>query len=96
MFLDPDVLLPPNAIPQLLNEFKSKEDYGFLGIPYEPDAGHVMLGATVWKTKDFQEVGPWDGRTGGCDCNWCMLEVKKKKLKVGHHSSLMAYHYKYF
>lgn len=94
--LDPDVLLSPNAIPQLLDDFLKEPDCGFMGIKYEPDAGHVMLGATIWRTKVFREVGTWDGKEGGCDCNFCANEMKRKNLKVLQHKELMAYHYKHF
>lgn len=94
-FLDPDILLSPNSIPQLLEDFQKESNCGFMGIRYEPDTQHVMLGATVWRTAVFKEIGEWDGK-GGCDCNFCQREVEKKGLSVKQHPHLMAYHYKHF
>jgi cellulose synthase/poly-beta-1,6-N-acetylglucosamine synthase-like glycosyltransferase len=94
-FLDPDVLLTPNSIPQALEDFKKETDCGFMTIRYEPDAGHVMLGATIFKTEVFRKIKDWDGQNG-CDCNHCAREVEKMGLKAKQHPTLMAYHYKYF
>ena len=95
-FLDPDVLIPPNAIPMMIEEFEKHPDAGFMGIQYEPDAKHVMFGSTIWKTEVFNKIGEWDGVAGGCDCNFAKIEVEKMGLKSTHHPTLLAYHYKYF
>jgi GT2 family glycosyltransferase len=94
-FLDPDVILPPNAIPEMIEHFQNTPEAGFIGIQYEPDAGHVMLGATLWRTEVFNKLGTWDGKDG-CDCNFAKREVEKLGLKVSQHPKLLAYHYKHF
>ena len=48
-FLDSDVILPPNALPELLAGLKASNAM-FMGIMYEPTSSHqhVMFGATLW------------------------------------------------
>jgi glycosyltransferase involved in cell wall biosynthesis len=96
--LDPDVLLPPYAIVQAIDEFKKRENTAYITIRYEPDEAHHMLGATLWETKTFQEVPTYSQREmkGNCDCNFCKAQVEKKGLIPYYHPTLMAAHCKHF
>lgn len=99
-FLDSDVLLPPEAIPQLLKDFKKIKNCGEMGIRYEPDSAHkhVMMGATLWRTQDFlkiPEFKDWDCKKT-CDCNFCVKEVEKMGKIAMYHPDLMARHLKHF
>ena len=92
-FLDADVMLPPNCLATLLKDFKKQKNCAYMGVRYEPDAGHVMFGATIWKRDTFLKLGEWDG-THGCDCNFAKLEMEKLGLTAEHHPDLMGYHFK--
>lgn len=99
-FLDTDVILPPFSIPRMLEAFKEEENIGELGMRYEPDSAHqhVMLGATLWRTKTFLDLPEFtkEHLSMGCDCNFAVKEVEKMGMKSLHYPHLQAYHCKHF
>ena len=96
-FLDPDVILPPNSLNFLMEEFKKTNDM-YMGIRYQPSTthDHVGLGATLWKTADFLSVpDEYDARKG-CDCLYTYEFAKKAGRSPEYHSWLQGYHCKVF
>jgi glycosyltransferase involved in cell wall biosynthesis len=97
-FLDSDVILPPNAILTLLEDFKKEDNCAFMGIRYEPDthSDHVMFGATMWKREDFLKSPQQFDVSKGCDCKHACDWSKQIDKQSKYHPWLMGYHCKYF
>lgn len=109
-FLDPDVALLPLTLPRLKRELIKNPKAAYIGIKYEPDTQdhndelkhkHIMLGATLWRTKDFlalppiynENIGPYVEGIRGCDCNFAYWQTLKRK-KIALHSKIEAEHLK--
>jgi glycosyltransferase involved in cell wall biosynthesis len=92
-FLDSDVILPPNAVLDLLESFKKRNDLGMLSIRYEPNADHVQMGATLWKTEIAKKI-KWI-IDENCECKNAIKSLLELGLKAEYHNTLQARHLRY-
>jgi len=89
-FLDSDVLIEPNCLKILFDEFINDKEVGLLGMRYEPKADHVQMGATLMKSSTAKKIKwRWDK---DCDCKNCIKSLEAMELKARYNNDLMAKH----
>lgn len=67
MFIDSDVLLPPDIIGPMLKQLDDNPKIGMLGIRYDPRTNHVKMGATMILAQLAKEH-KWRMTDNACEC----------------------------
>lgn len=97
MFVDDDVVLPPNCISTLVRELEDKPVYGALAADYLGEsvrgsvADHVSMGATMFRREALNRV-TFRASSDRCDCSYCCEDLRKQWIGINYVDGLVATH----
>jgi hypothetical protein len=89
MFLDDDVVLPPNAVRRLLDGLSARPRFAALGADYLNESGgrvlhgHVAMGATLFRRRALDQI-EFRWSPGKCECLCCCLDLRRKGMQIGY------------
>ena len=95
MFLDSDVLIPPNILSPMLELVLARPKLGMLGLRYDPIASHVKLGATIVRTAIVKDHR-WKIDPQVCECVRVARFFESGGFTVEHFPDQTARHLRYF
>jgi GT2 family glycosyltransferase len=91
MRIEPDILIPPNALKPMVAMFKADDKLGMLAIGYDPLKNHVPTDCTMFRMSEVKKL-TWQWTSQGCDCLHAFNELNALGLKVMFHATLRSRH----
>lgn len=99
MFLDDDVVLPPQAIEKLVFALLFNPRYAAIGIDYQgfeqssPWAVHVAMGAVMFIRPILEQIH-FRTEPNKCECYCCCDDIRRMGYLIGYLPGLQAEHLK--
>lgn len=97
MFLDDDVVLPPQGIEKLIHALFFNRRYAAIGIDYQGHAqqsiwmAHVAMGAVMFIRPILEQIN-FRTEPGQCECYCCCKDIRRMGYLVGYLPGLRAEH----
>ena len=94
MRIEPDILIPPNALRPMMGMFREDPTLGMLAIGYCPTKDHVPTDCTMLRMCDVRAI-TWQWSKAGCDCMHAFYQLNSVGKKVKFHPELKSRHLRF-
>lgn len=97
MFLDDDVVLPPDGVIRLLKSLQQRPTFGAVAIDYLDESvsgeltGHVGMGATLFR-RDMLDRFEFRWEYDLCECSCCCIDLRMQGIGIGYVVDCAAKH----
>lgn len=89
--IEPDILIPPNALKPMMQMMLDDPSIGMLAIGYNPIKDHVPTDCTMFRMEDVRQI-TWQWTAAGCDCIHAFNQLNAMGKKVLFHPHLTSRH----